>query len=160
MQRLATSDPAIAANTRLPDPYPPDGARQWIARAVPRHVRGEEYSFVILNAEGAVVGATGLIMHGESTCEDGREAELGYWIGRPYWGRGYATEGARQAVAFGCREAGAAHVTAQALASNAASRHVLERLGFALAGERVGGCASFRPGVLVGHYRRTCGATG
>lgn len=130
LQRLVTSDPAIVDQTRLPDPYPEGGAARWIEAAQPRHRRGEEYTFAIENG-GEVVGACGLIVS-----DDGREAELGYWIGRPYWGCGFATDAARAAAAFAFQKAEVERVVALPLATNAPSRHVLEKAGFRLTGLR------------------------
>lgn len=127
VQRLATSHPAIAQQTRLPVPYPEGGAADWIAYARPRHARGEEYSFAVLDTGGAVVGACGLVLS-----EDRQEAELGYWIGQPYWGRGYATAAARQALCFAFDEAGVRRAVALPLKENAASRRVLEKAGMRL----------------------------
>ena len=63
-----------------------------------------------------------------------RSAELGYWLGEPFWGRGIMTA----AVETMCREGFAAwdivRIHAEAFARNAASRRVLEKAGFALEG--------------------------
>ena len=130
VQRLVTSDRSIVEQTRLPDPYPEEGAARWIAYAQPRHEQGAEYTFAVEH-DGEVVGACGLIVS-----DDRREAELGYWIGRPHWGRGYATEAARAAVAFAFERAGVGRVVALPLADNASSRRVLEKAGLRLIGLR------------------------
>ena len=130
VQRLVTSDRSIIEQTRLPDPYPDDGAAQWIEYAQPRHEQGAEYTFAVEH-DGEVVGACGLIVS-----DDRREAELGYWIGRPYWGRGCATQAARAAVAFAFESANVDRVVALPLAGNAPSRCVLEKAGLRLIGLR------------------------
>lgn len=130
VQRLVASDRSIVEQTRLPDPYPEDGAQRWIDHARPRHEQGEEYTFAVEHG-GAVVGACGLIVSAGK-----REAELGYWIGRPYWGHGYATEAARMAVAFAFDRAGIERVVAVPLADNAPSRRVLEKAGLRFVGLR------------------------
>ena len=130
IQRLVTSDRTIIEQTRLPDPYPDDGAKRWIEYARPRHQRGEEYTFAV-ERDREVVGACGLIVS-----DDQREAELGYWIGRPYWGHGYATKAARAAVAFALEQAELDRVVALPLAANAPSRRVLEKAGLRLVGVR------------------------
>lgn len=110
----------IAVNTtRLPHPYGIEDAERFIA-AVNR--QAGEATFVILLAE-APIGVCGV---------DPREEgpEIGYWLGVPYWGEGYATEAARALIdhAF----AGLQHEILQAGArvSNPASRRVLEKCGF------------------------------
>ena len=130
VQRLVTSDRSVAEQTRLPDPYPEDGAARWTEYARPRHEQGAEYTFAVEH-DGAVVGACDLIVKA-----DRREAELGYWIGRPYWGRGFATEAALAAVAFAFERTDVDRVVALPLADNAPSRRVLEKAGLRLRGFR------------------------
>jgi len=123
VQRLA-AHPEVVATTNLPDPYPDDGAAQWIEDLLPRQEAGEEFAFAILNEDDEVVGVTGLVDVGDTT------AELGFWIGKPYWGRGYATAAARKTVRFAFETVGLDHVFARPLKQNAPSRRVLEKLGF------------------------------
>ena len=61
--------------------------------------------------------------------EDPGDAELGYRLRRDAWGRGYATEGALALLAHGFDDVGLAHVWAQTMAVNRASRAVMERIG-------------------------------
>jgi RimJ/RimL family protein N-acetyltransferase len=56
--------------------------------------------------------------------------ELGYWIGVPFWGCGYATEAARSLIVRGFRELGYKSIAASARVSNPVSRRVLEKCGF------------------------------
>lgn len=130
IQRLVASDRSIIEQTRLPDPYPEDGAARWIEYARPRHQQDTEYTFAVEH-DREVVGVCGLIVS-----DDRREAELGYWIGRPYWGRGYATEAARASVAFAFDWTDVDRVVALPLADNLPSRRVLEKAGFRLTGLR------------------------
>lgn len=128
IQRLVTSDRSIIEQTRLPDPYPEDGAALWIEYAQPRHLQGVEYTFAVEH-DCEVVGSCGLIVSSDQCV-----AELGYWIGRPYWGHGYATEAARAAVAFAW--ANVDRVVALPLADDLPSRRVLEKAGLRLTGPR------------------------
>jgi RimJ/RimL family protein N-acetyltransferase len=123
VQQLA-SDPAIVARTSLPDPYPEDGAERWIERLRTRRDEGKEYAFAVLNAEGTLVGVTGL------DAVDAERAELGYWVGRPYWNRGYATAAARKTLRVAFERLEVDRVSAHTHTQNAASRRVLEKLGF------------------------------
>jgi RimJ/RimL family protein N-acetyltransferase len=113
-------DRRIAANTaRIPHPYGAADAVQFIESV---NKRDGEACFVIIHG-GRLIGACGL-----DPQEDG--PELGYWLGAPYWGRGFATEAARALIdhVFGDLE----HETIQAGArvSNPASRRVLEKCAF------------------------------
>ena len=125
VQRLA-AHPDVVATTNLPEPYPDDGAAQWIEYVRPRHEAGAEFAFAIMNAAGELVGVTGLV--GVTATE----AELGFWIGKPYWNRGYATAAARRTLQFAFEEVDLERVVARPLVRNAPSRRVLEKLGFRL----------------------------
>jgi RimJ/RimL family protein N-acetyltransferase len=61
--------------------------------------------------------------------------EIGWRLAAPYWGRGYATEAARAAVAFGFTEAGLDEIVSFTVPANRRSIAVMERLGMAYAGE-------------------------
>ncbi len=123
VQPLA-SHPEVVATTNLPDPYPDDGAEQWIENLIPKREAGTEYAFAVRNEEGVLVGAAGLVDVTDET------AELGFWIGKPFWNRGYATAAARKTIDFAFEELRVDRVEARALCRNAPSRRVLEKLGF------------------------------
>jgi RimJ/RimL family protein N-acetyltransferase len=121
------NDRRIAENTaRIPHPYGIDDAEQFIAAV---NKRDGEACFVVL-LDGTLIGACGIDLR-----EDG--AEVGYWLGVAYWGRGFATEAVRAAIdhAFGDLE----YETLQsgARVSNPASRRVLEKCGFQWTGVRL-----------------------
>jgi len=123
VQRLA-SHPEIVANTTLPEPYPENGAEQWIEHLLPRRKAGKEFAFAVMNAEGELVGVTGL----DNMSDD--VAELGYWVGKPYWNQGYATTAVRKTIGFAFEELGLRRIFARPLHDNAPSRRILEKLGF------------------------------
>src|SRR5829696_8837983 len=125
VQRLA-SDPAIAATTRMPHPYPENGARDFIERQLAERAQGSAYTFAIMD-RGEVVGVCGL-----EGIADGEARELGYWVGRPFWGRGYATLAVKLVLEFAFQNLRLGRVYASVLETNAASRRVLEKNGFEL----------------------------
>ena len=86
---------------------------------------------VVLKEGGALVGCVGFNAGDAASMSlsDG-ELELGYWIGRPYWGRGYAVEAARALVERGFVELGLHGIHAAYFDGNERSRRVLDRLGF------------------------------
>lgn len=119
------NDRRVAENTlRIPHPYAAADAEEWIAAANTRP--GEET--YLIEREGDVVGACGFDLR------RGTEPEIGYWIGVPYWGQGYATEAVRALIdhAFETRDDKA--LQAGARVSNPASRRVLEKCGFQWSG--------------------------
>jgi RimJ/RimL family protein N-acetyltransferase len=124
---LLADDRRIAENTaRIPHPYGIDDAEQFIAAV---NKRDGEACFVI-TLDGAPLGACGVDLR-----EDG--PEVCYWLGVPYWGRGFATEAVRAVIdhAFGDLD----HETLQsgARVSNPAARRVLEKCGFQWTGVRL-----------------------
>lgn len=76
-------------------------------------------------SEGALVGGVGL--HRQS---DHQRAELGYLIGKDFWGKGYATEIATAALRHGFEDVHLTRIYAGAYADNAPSVRILEKLGF------------------------------
>jgi RimJ/RimL family protein N-acetyltransferase len=124
--QLLAGERAVAEMTALiPHPYPDGAAEQWIAGLAQSWSAGKEYSYAI-EADSLLVGVVGL------RPVAAEQENLGYWIGRPYWGRGYATAAASAviALAFSCLEVDM--VTASHLTRNAASARVLEKCGMHL----------------------------
>jgi RimJ/RimL family protein N-acetyltransferase len=79
---------------------------------------------VVERASARLVGAIGLTLkpaHGR--------AEVGYWIGVPFWNRGYATEAAALVLGFGFGELGLNRVHAQHFSRNPQSGRVMRKLG-------------------------------
>ena len=126
IQRLA-SDPLIVETTALPSPYPANGARTWIEELLePRRKNGQEFAYAVKREDGMFLGVCGF----NRVPVDKARVEIGYWIGVPYWGRGYATEACRQALNLAFSTMGFQSLYAPILARNKASQRVLEKLGF------------------------------
>lgn len=108
---------------RFPHPYSLEDAERWI-----EHARNEDpiTNFAIV-IEGAAVGGIGLIFHDDIYH---RSAELGYWLGEAYWGRGLVTEAVGGVVEWGFANFDIARIYAGVLAWNPASARVLEKAGF------------------------------
>lgn len=119
---LAGNYDVAAMTARVPYPYTLVAADQWIAS-----LDDNELVRAILH-EGELVGAVGLV-YGEA-----RSAEIGYWIGKPYWGRGFATEAARALVAHAFGPLGLRRLTCGHFADNPASARVIRKLGFTRTG--------------------------
>lgn len=115
----------ISDNTlTVPHPYPEGAAEAWIASLGPAFESGEVAAFAVAGEDGTLVGACGLKVEPE----DGI-AEIGYWVGVPYWGRGYASEAARAVVDYGFRELGLRRIWARVFVKNPASVRVVEKAG-------------------------------
>jgi ribosomal-protein-alanine N-acetyltransferase len=125
IQRLADY-PEIATMTPIPHPYPPDGAVRFIERHVlPGRADGTFFGFVMVD-EGEVVGHIGL----KQVDRERGEAEVGYWVGKSYWGRGYASAAVRLIATIAFEDLGLRRLYAHVLAQNPASGRVLEKAGF------------------------------
>jgi RimJ/RimL family protein N-acetyltransferase len=140
---LLANDLRIAANTaRIPHPYGVADAEQFIASV---NKRAGETCFLI-TLDGAPIGACGV---------DPREEvpELGYWLGVPYWGRGFATEAARAVIdyAFGDLEYEA--LLSGARVTNPASRRVLEKCGFQWTGVRLSRIRAINSAAPIDRFR-------
>jgi RimJ/RimL family protein N-acetyltransferase len=107
----------------VPHPYSEDNAREFVTRAAEKRALGEGHCFAVTRKEdGAFMGACGLLL------KDGR-FELGYWLGKPFWRQGYATEAARKVVSFAFHDLKATSVWAGWYHDNPASGRVLQKLG-------------------------------
>lgn len=88
-----------------------------------------------LRATGRYIGRCGLYpRRTDAGIIVPRELELGYYIGRPEWGRGFATEAGQALVAYAFGSLGALRIHAGVHRDNARSRRVVEKLGFTLIG--------------------------
>ena len=116
----------IAATTlRIPHPYTRDDAEQFLTYVEQEGGKGLAHRFAIVEkSSNDYCGNVGLHIEPEHS-----RAELGYWIGLPYWGRGYATEAAQAVVAYGFRELRLNRIFATVFAGNAASRRVAQKAG-------------------------------
>ena len=132
MQRLAGDRDIAATTAAIPHPYDDGVAEQWIALHQQRFEEGTWLNLAITrDLDGALVGALGLRLELEHD-----RAELGYWIGKPYWGQGYATEAARAVVEYGFGRLGLHRIYAYHFSSNAASGKVLQKIGMRHEGHR------------------------
>jgi RimJ/RimL family protein N-acetyltransferase len=125
------NDLGVAGNVaRLPYPYRQADAEWFIdhcARLNPR----TDVAFAI---EHRAFGLIGMIGFDE---KEPRRTEIGYWLGRPFWGRGYATEAVKAALGWARADWGKNVVWAGHFADNRASGAVLCKAGFLYTGEVV-----------------------
>ena len=119
------NDIGVARNTlNIPHPYARADAEAWIAAHGPQLERREAVTYAVTAPGEGLVGAAGLILEMEH-----ERAELGYWIGRPYWGRGYATEASHALLRWGFATLGLHRIHASHFPRNPASGRVLRKLG-------------------------------
>lgn len=120
------NDKEIVTNTQnLPYPYEEYMAEDWISHHA---ILFNENKFlnlaVVQRKKNLVMGAIGLEF---SMQHD--NAELGYWLGRPYWGQGYATEAAKRLLHYAFAELKLHRVHSIHLSINPASGRILQKIG-------------------------------
>ncbi|HEY4902533.1 MAG TPA: GNAT family protein [Candidatus Sulfotelmatobacter sp.] len=106
---------------RIPHPYTEQDARDFIAMT---RNDDEVRLGITLRTDGRLCGGVGLrpeLQH--------QRAELGYWIGVPYWGNGYATEAARAMLHYGFETLKLNRIEATHVKQNSASGRILVKLG-------------------------------
>ena len=108
----------------IPHPYSSEMAQSWIET----HNSGWEQKTnvvyaITLSENGQLIGAVGL--HDVKP----PEAELGYWIGEPYWGNGYCTEAVKELIQFSFKTLGINKIKSEHLTSNPASGKVMIKAG-------------------------------
>lgn len=139
VQRLAGNPRIAATTTTVPHPYPDGAAEPWISgHAAAFEARQGATFAVTLRRDDALVGAVSLM---DVSGPDAR-AELGYWIGVPFWGRGICTEAVVRVMAFAGESWGLTRIVARCMARNPASARVMEKAGL------------LREGHLRAHIRK------
>jgi RimJ/RimL family protein N-acetyltransferase len=148
------ADRRIAENTlRIPHPYTVPDAQAFLDSV---NTPGGEIVYLITTRDlprdlglldETVIGACGIARL------DGREPEIGYWLGVPFWGKGYATEAARALIDHAFTDLGYEHLLAGARVSNPASRRVLEKCGFQWTGVGLYRIRAIRSSAPVDRFR-------
>ena len=117
----------------MPHPYTEAAGREWIARVQQDHATGRPRRFAIaLKESDRLIGGVGL---DGSTGDESEEPALGYWLGEPHWGNGYAREAVAAVIDYGLRTLGMQTIRAYTDPSNLASQKVLLRCGLEQVGE-------------------------
>jgi len=121
VQQLAGAREVALNTLSIPHPYPDGAAEEWISSHETKLEQGQ-INFAI--DDGQLVGAVGLIVKRPDDI-----AEIGYWIGVPYWGRGYACEAAEAVIRYGFEDLALNKIFAAHFTRNPASGRVLQKLG-------------------------------
>lgn len=136
--RLAGDRRVAEGTANIPHPYTEDDARAWIGTHAEGLTRGTLVNCAVTGRkDGTLYGAVGIVVNPAQ-----KHAELGYWLGVPYWNRGYTTEAAAALVRHAFEEMGLLRVYAMYRTGNPASGRVMEKLGMA------------REGVMREHWKR------
>lgn len=109
----------------IPHPYSESDAREFFEKARERWSSGEGVTFaIVLRESGELLGCCGIDL-----IESHRSGEVGYWIGKPYWNRGYASEALRRLIGWAFSTVGLEKIIARVFDGNRASSRVLEKTG-------------------------------
>ena len=127
VERLAGEREVAETTALIPHPYPAGAATAWIATHRAAAAAGSEYTYAITELDGTLVGAIAL------RPRPAERENVGYWIGRAWWGRGYATAAVRAVIAIAFALLDLDSLSASHLARNPASGRVMEKCGMRLA---------------------------
>ena len=94
--------------------------------------QGRVVNFAIRNTEGVLIGGIGLMTNEKPPAR--LKAEIGYWIGKPFWGQGIMTDVVRGFSDYWLQNSDFVRLEATVFAPNLASKRVLEKAGFTLEG--------------------------
>jgi [ribosomal protein S5]-alanine N-acetyltransferase len=143
---LLAGDYEVASMTgTIPHPFSEEMAVDWIQSLQ----AGEEGVAFAIDRGGALIGCVGY------RATEQTHAEMGYWLGKPYWGLGYATEAAQALILYAFHEENFAYLTAGHFKENPASARVIAKLGFEPSGEVLRDCAARRAKARCPTYRLT-----
>jgi RimJ/RimL family protein N-acetyltransferase len=125
VQALAGDREVAYSTLNIPHPYPDGAAEAWIGTLPVAYDCGDAVVFgLTMRDGGALVGTCGLKLELPHS-----RAEIGYWIGRPFWGQGLATEAARAVIEYAFTRLGVRRVYAHYYSRNPASGAVMRKLG-------------------------------
>ncbi len=117
----------------VPHPYTEADGRKWIALVRLDHSTGRPRRFAIARkVTDRLIGGVGL---DGNAGDESEEPSLGYWLGQPYWGRGYEREAVAAVIDYGFRTLGLQTIRAYTDPSNAASQKLLLCCGLKNVGE-------------------------
>ena len=125
VQRLAGDKDIAGTTLNIPHPYEDGMAEEWIGTHRKLFDEGKAVYFMIsLMESGRMIGGIGLELNAVH-----EHAELGYWIAKDHWNRGFATEAAQRILGYAFDDLGLQRVHAHHFTRNSASGRVLERIG-------------------------------
>jgi RimJ/RimL family protein N-acetyltransferase len=129
--QLLAGDIKIAETTlNIPHPYENGMAEAWIGTHRESFKEGKGVTYAIVkNDTNELIGAIGLMIN-----PNHRKAELGYWIGFPYWSNGYCTEASIALIDYGFEELDLNKIYARSLVTNVGSWTVMENAGMSYEG--------------------------
>jgi len=125
VRELAAAREIAATTLNIPHPYEEGMAEAWISTHEDAYEAGEAVHYAITRKlQGDLIGAIGLGIERAH-----QRAEMGYWIGVPYWSKGFCTEAASAILRYGFETLGLHRIYAHHMISNPASGRVMQKIG-------------------------------
>lgn len=125
VQRLAGDYEVARTTAHIPHPYEDGMAEAWISSHADGFAQGKSVTWAVTHrADGHLIGAVSITVNRQHD-----SGELGYWIGRPYWGLSYGTEAAAAAMRYAFETLQLHRVHARHIATNPASGRIMQKLG-------------------------------
>lgn len=122
---LASDYEIYRFTSNIPHPYADGYAERWIATHAHQFYTNQHVTLAVTDVtNGTVLGTVSLGVRSTQ-----KRAELGYWIGVPYWGNGYCTEAAQALIRYGFEVLDLHKIVARHFASNPASGRVMQKIG-------------------------------
>lgn len=109
--------------SNIPYPYSEEDARFWLEMSERAFEMKSAFTFAIRDKTEKIIGAIGLHDRGDD------KAELGYWLAKPFWNKGFVTEAAKAIIDFGLKELQFNKIYATHFLHNQASGKVLQKIG-------------------------------
>lgn len=133
VQTLAGHRDVAATTYNIPHPYEDGIAETWISTHEEKFKKGEAVTLALtLKEDGRLIGTISLF-----EIIKGHKGEFGYWVGVPYWGKGYCTEAAKALMEYGFNELDLNRIHGCYFTKNPASGRVMEKLGMSYEGTQI-----------------------
>ena len=130
IRQFAGASEVASTTLNIPHPYPDGAAEAFIKNTHQRAAAKDQYTFAITRKpETELIGCIGLVLESRHN-----KAEVGYWLGIPYWGQGYMTEALGAILHFGFDQVGLNRIFATHLTRNPASGRVMQKAGMVYEG--------------------------
>lgn len=125
IEQLAGEYDVAKTTLNIPHPYPKGSAAIFIQSVIDSESKGILVTNAIIEKEtDQLIGMMTLKIH-----QAFQRGELGYWVGKPYWGKGYGTEAAKALVKYGFEDLQLNKIYAQAFTTNPGSWRIMEKIG-------------------------------
>lgn len=125
VEKYASDEQVAKTTLNIPIPYPKGSAKSFLADCIKSKQAGKlAISAVTLKSTKELIGLINISINNRYN-----RGELGYWIGRAFWGKGYGTEAAKRIVEIGFDEWKLNRIYAQAFTTNPGSYRVMEKIG-------------------------------